>query len=95
MPLSDVDHMRWYLTEESFNQYLKERNINWQEYNERARQRVDSLIRSRGIEYQKIKEDREKKNGEQGLLRATQANNILTVAIENQRVRYESKNIKN
>ena len=63
VPLSDMEQMQWDLRRDKdvFEQYLRERNINWQEHNERARQRVDSFRIRAAMEYPKIKEDREKK----------------------------------
>ena len=71
VPLSDTNYMRWHLSEEAFNKYLKERKIR----DPRDPQVRDSLRRSmeKSLEmrFQKAKENREKKKREQGQLNNT------------------------
>jgi len=86
VPLSNPHHMRWYLgTGDVFDQYLKERNVKWLDFNDP--QVRDSLNRVLEMQVQKAREKREKKR-EQGQLRS-QTNNILTVTIQNQAVLYD------
>jgi hypothetical protein len=53
VPLSDPRKMHWDLfgDDNTFNQYLKERNIKWRPND---RQRIDSLKRFLGMKYQKV-----------------------------------------
>jgi len=89
VPISDIEHIRWHLGTNSkeFEQYLKERNINWQEYQESGRQHADSLMRSRRMEYQKRQQ--EKKKSEQGPLKSPQLLETLYITIKNQAVKYD------
>ena len=64
VPISDIDHIRWHLktNSEEFEKYLKERNINWQEYQVRERQRSDSLMHNRMMEYQRRQQEKKRVN---------------------------------
>jgi hypothetical protein len=90
VPLWNTGHMHYHLDDNTFKQYLKERNMKWLDGNDP--QVRDSVMRFLDMRLQKARENREnreKRNREQGQLKAPRANNILTVNIQNQRVNYD------
>ena len=83
VPLSDPIHMRWHLggDSEEFKQYLKERNLR----DPRAQQGRDSVRHSIEMKFREVRE----KERKQRLLKSSLTNNVLTVTIKNQAVRYD------
>ena len=62
VPLSDANYMRWYLDDEAFNQYSKERNVR----DPRDRQVKDSVRRAGEMRFHERRKYIEKKKSEQG-----------------------------
>jgi len=79
---------------EIFNQYRKERNIDYKLPNEKTQEEIDSFNRFLEEKSKKAKENTERKKKEEGFLNGPKSPNELTITIQNQRVEYNNSENK-